>query len=60
MLDERLGDAAATLGDSANKATVVTNSAIIVFREGLEARAHPGRHHRLVRRRRAGACAARC
>jgi high-affinity iron transporter len=37
VLDERLGDAAATLGDSANKATVVTNSAIIVFREGLEA-----------------------
>ena len=36
-LDELLGDAAATLGDSANKATVVTNSAIIVFREGLEA-----------------------
>jgi len=35
-LDEKLGDAAATLGDSANKATVVTNSAIIVFREGLE------------------------
>ena len=36
-LDELLADAAATLGDSANKATVVTNSAIIVFREGLEA-----------------------
>jgi len=36
-LDEKLADAAATLGDSANKATVVTNSAIIVFREGLEA-----------------------
>jgi high-affinity iron transporter len=36
-LDELLGDAAATLGDSASKATVVTNSAIIVFREGLEA-----------------------
>jgi len=35
-LDERLGDAAATLGDSANRATVVTNAAIIVFREGLE------------------------
>ena len=35
-LDKKLGDAAATLGDSANKATVVTNSAIIVFREGLE------------------------
>ena len=37
VLDEKLADAAATLGDAANKATVVTNSAIIVFREGLEA-----------------------
>ena len=37
VLDQRLSDAAATLGDSANKATVITNSAIIVFREGLEA-----------------------
>ncbi len=37
MLDERLGDAAATLGDSANKTQVVVNSAILVFREGLEA-----------------------
>ena len=37
MLDEKLADSAATLGDSANRATVVTNSAIIVFREGLEA-----------------------
>lgn len=37
VLDERLGDAAATLGDSANPTTVITNSAIIVFREGLEA-----------------------
>ena len=36
VLDQKLADAAATLGDSANKATVVTNSAIIVFREGLE------------------------
>jgi high-affinity iron transporter len=36
-LDEQLADAAATLGDAASKATVVTNSAIIVFREGLEA-----------------------
>ncbi|WP_037408766.1 FTR1 family iron permease [Candidatus Solirubrobacter pratensis] len=35
-LDRKLADAAATLGDSAGKATVVTNSAIIVFREGLE------------------------
>ena len=37
VLDQKLADAAATLGDAANKATVVTNSAIIVFREGLEA-----------------------
>ncbi|HKG02067.1 MAG TPA: FTR1 family protein, partial [Conexibacter sp.] len=37
VLDEQLGDAAATLGDSANKAQVVVNSAILVFREGLEA-----------------------
>ena len=37
VLDGRLADAAATLGDSANATTVVTNSAIIVFREGLEA-----------------------
>jgi high-affinity iron transporter len=37
VLDQKLADAAATLGDSANKATVVTNAAIIVFREGLEA-----------------------
>jgi high-affinity iron transporter len=36
-LNERLADAAATLGDSANRTTVVTNAAIIVFREGLEA-----------------------
>ncbi|MGB2712247.1 MAG: FTR1 family protein, partial [Conexibacter sp.] len=36
-LDDRLADAAATLGDSANRATVVTNAAILVFREGLEA-----------------------
>jgi high-affinity iron transporter len=36
-LNESLADAAATLGDSANSATVVTNSAILVFREGLEA-----------------------
>lgn len=35
-LDQKLLDSAATLGDSASKATVVTNSAIIVFREGLE------------------------
>ncbi|HMJ02345.1 MAG TPA: FTR1 family protein, partial [Conexibacter sp.] len=37
VLDEQLADAAATLGDSANKAQVVVNSAILVFREGLEA-----------------------
>ena len=37
VLDEKLADAAATLGDSASSATVVTNSAILVFREGLEA-----------------------
>ena len=36
-LDDRLADAAASLGDSASRATVVTNAAIIVFREGLEA-----------------------
>ena len=36
-LDEKLADAAATLGDSASEATVITNAAIIVFREGLEA-----------------------
>jgi high-affinity iron transporter len=37
VLDTQLADAAATLGDSANRATVVTNAAILVFREGLEA-----------------------
>jgi high-affinity iron transporter len=36
-LDAHLAEAAATLGDSASSATVVTNSAILVFREGLEA-----------------------
>ena len=36
-LDAKLEDAAATLGDSSSSATVVTNSAILVFREGLEA-----------------------
>ena len=50
-LDERLADAAATLGDSASRTTVVTNSAIIVFREGLGGRAHPGGDHGVVRRR---------
>jgi high-affinity iron transporter len=37
VLDDKLGDVAATLGDSASEATVITNAAIIVFREGLEA-----------------------
>jgi high-affinity iron transporter len=36
-LDDGLEDARATLGDSASRTTVVTNAAIIVFREGLEA-----------------------
>ena len=35
-LDEELANAQATLGDGASEATVVTNAAIIVFREGLE------------------------
>lgn len=37
VLDEALGDAQATLGDGASEATVVTNAAVLVFREGLEA-----------------------
>lgn len=37
VLDTELQNAAATLGDGASEATVVTNAAIIVFREGLEA-----------------------
>lgn len=36
-LDEALGEAQSTLGDSSSSVTVVTNTAIIVFREGLEA-----------------------
>ena len=36
-LNDELEDARATLGDSASRTTVVTNAAIIVFREGLEA-----------------------
>ena len=36
-LDESLEDARGTLGDSASGFSVVTNSALIVFREGLEA-----------------------
>ncbi|HWT91758.1 MAG TPA: FTR1 family protein, partial [Solirubrobacteraceae bacterium] len=35
-LDAELENAAATLGDGASEATVITNAAIIVFREGLE------------------------
>ena len=72
VLDEKLADAAATLGDSANKATVVTNSAIIVFREGLEAvlilaaitASFVGVRRRMRRpgadRRRRWACSSRC
>ncbi len=37
VMDEALGDAKATLGDDQSTATVVTNAALIVFREGLEA-----------------------
>ena len=37
VLDDELENARATLGDSASRTTVVTNAAIIVFREGLEA-----------------------
>lgn len=37
VLDEALKDAQATLGDGASEATVVTNAAVLVFREGLEA-----------------------
>ncbi len=37
VVDEKLEDAAATLGDSASRTGVVVNSAILVFREGLEA-----------------------
>ena len=36
-LDDALGDGAGALGDGASDATVVTNAAVIVFREGLEA-----------------------
>ncbi|MBJ7331985.1 MAG: hypothetical protein JHC95_18960, partial [Solirubrobacteraceae bacterium] len=35
-LDTALDEAQATLGDGASQATVITNAAIIVFREGLE------------------------
>ncbi|MDO9356969.1 MAG: FTR1 family protein, partial [Solirubrobacteraceae bacterium] len=37
VLDKNLADAKATLGDGASEATVVTNAAVLVFREGLEA-----------------------
>jgi high-affinity iron transporter len=37
VLDTALSDAKATLGDGASEATVVTNAAVLVFREGLEA-----------------------
>ena len=37
VLDTALDDAQATLGDGASEATVVTNAAVLVFREGLEA-----------------------
>jgi high-affinity iron transporter len=36
-LDQALDDGAGALGDGASGATVVTNAAVIVFREGLEA-----------------------
>ena len=36
-LDQALEDGAGALGDGASSATVVTNAAVIVFREGLEA-----------------------
>jgi len=36
-LDEKLADARALTGDGANATTVIVNSALIVFREGLEA-----------------------
>jgi high-affinity iron transporter len=36
-LDEALRDGAGALGEGAGKTTVVTNAAVIVFREGLEA-----------------------
>lgn len=36
-LDEKLADARAKTGDGASDTTVITNAALIVFREGLEA-----------------------
>ncbi len=37
VLDEKLADARALTGDGASTMTTITNSALIVFREGLEA-----------------------
>ena len=37
VLDQALEDGAGALGEGASSATVVTNAAVIVFREGLEA-----------------------
>ena len=37
VLDEKLADARAITGDGASAMTTITNSALIVFREGLEA-----------------------
>ena len=37
VLDEALEEAPATTGDGASDGTVITNAALIVFREGLEA-----------------------
>lgn len=37
VLDDALAESKATLGDGASQATIITNAAIIVFREGLEA-----------------------
>jgi high-affinity iron transporter len=36
-LDDLLEDAQAAVGDGASRATIVTNAALVVFREGLEA-----------------------
>ncbi|MGE4428631.1 MAG: FTR1 family protein [Solirubrobacteraceae bacterium] len=37
VMDDALADARATLGDDQSAGTVITNAALIVFREGLEA-----------------------
>ena len=52
VLDQALEDGAGALGEGASSATVVTNAAVIVFREGLEAVADPGRGHGQPERRR--------